>query len=198
MGERRIRQRRSWRLARHCEALRQPCSLRHRRTSAVDARRRTCDCYETGSLEKQQLGCSVVAGWLRLCVCAATSRRGRAWVQRCERLPVGARGVWHKGTGNSVALRNSGLWNMQKMHVKMSGLVCVCVQTPREWTGTAGLAAGGVSECCARRIKAEPLVCAGGEWVSSCGGEAGSGARRCVKRRQRNASRVSWTADGTL
>ena len=51
----------------------------------MDARRRTCDCYETGSMEKQQLGCLVVAGWLRLCVCAATSRRDRAWVMRCER-----------------------------------------------------------------------------------------------------------------
>ena len=130
MGERRIRQQRSWRLARHCEALRQPCSLRHRRASAVDARRRTCDCYETGSLEKQQLGCSVVAGWLRLCVCAATSRRGRVG-RGCEaaseRLPVGA---WHKGTGNSVALRNSGLWNMQRMHVKGEQAV-VCADAGR-------------------------------------------------------------------
>ena len=129
MGGRRIRQRRSWKLARRCEALRQPCWLRHRhrRARAVEARRRTCDCHETGSMEKQQLSCLVVAGWLRLCVCAATSRRGRVG-RGCEaaseRLPVGA---WHKGTGNSVALRNSGLWNMQKMHVKMSGLVCVCV-----------------------------------------------------------------------
>lgn len=193
MGGRKIRRRKSWRLARRCEALRQPCSLRPRRTSDVEARRRTCDCCETSSMEKQQLGCSVVAGWLRVCLCAATSRRGRsggrAWVMRCsrasERLRVGARRVWHKGTGNSVALRNSGLWNMQRMQVKMSGLLGV--QTPREWTGTAGLAAGGVSECCARRIKAGLLVCAG---VSSCGGEAGSGARGCVKRRQRNASRV--------
>lgn len=119
-----------------------------------------------------------------VCVCAATSRRsrsgGRAMVMRCERaserLRVDARGVWHKGTGNSVALRNSGLWNMQRMQVLMSGLLGV--QTPREWTGTAGLAAGGVSECCARRIKAGLLVCAGSEWVSNCGGEAGSGARR--------------------
>ena len=200
MGGRRIRQRRSWKLARRCEALRQPCWLRHRhrRARAVEARRRTCDCHETGSMEKQQLSCLVVAGWLRLCVCAATSRRGRVG-RGCEaaseRLPVGA---WHKGTGNSVALRNSGLWNMQRKQVLMSGLLGV--QTPREWTGTAGLAAGDVSECCARRIKAGPLVCAGGEWVSSCGGEAGGqwGEEVCVKRRQRNASRVSWTTDGTL
>ena len=106
----------------------------------------------------------------------ASERATAGWRAAC---------VWHKGTGNSVALRNSGLWNMQRMQVKMSGLLGV--QTPREWTGTAGLAAGGVSECCARRIKAGLLVCAG---VSSCGGEAGSGARGCVKRRQRNASRV--------
>lgn len=161
----------------------------------MEARTRTCDCCETGSMEKQQLSCSVVAGWLRVCLCAATSRRGRsggrAWVGDAvlasERATAGWRAacVWHKGTGNSVALRNSGLWNMQRMQVKMSGLLGV--QTPREWTGTAGLAAGGVSECCARRIKAGLLVCAG---VSSCGGEAGSGARGCVKRRQRNASRV--------
>jgi len=45
-------------------------------------------------------------------------------VRASERVPVGARGVWHKGTGNT--LRNSGLWNMQTMHVKMSGLLCVC------------------------------------------------------------------------
>lgn len=36
-----------------------------RRTRAVEARRRTCDCRETGSMEKQQLGRLVVAGWLR-------------------------------------------------------------------------------------------------------------------------------------
>lgn len=105
--------------------------------------------------------------------------------------------MWHRGTGNSVALRNSGLWIVQRMQVLMSGLLGV--QTPREWTGTAGLAAGGVSECCARRIKAGLLVCAGSEWVSSCGGEAGSGATRvCEEEAAECESCCAVDEDGTL
>jgi hypothetical protein len=103
--------------------------------------------HDTDSMEKSLLGCGVgvaeSAEEVRLC--AATSRRRRA---RGRLFPGRAQAC---GTKDGEQRRAPQAGRVESaLDARQSE--SLCVQMPREWTG---LAAGGVSECCARRIKAD-------------------------------------------
>jgi hypothetical protein len=81
-------------------------------------------------------------------LCAATSRRRRA---RGRLFPGRAQACGTKDGEQRRAPQQRRVEYALDARQSES----LCVQMPREWTDTTGLAAGGVSECCARRIKAD-------------------------------------------
>ena len=172
MGGRRIRQR-SWRCVRRCEALRQPCSLRHRPGGVGDATRRTCYSHDTSSIEQQQqLGRLVVAGWLRVC----GAPRPAAVVGRVEERAIArrrARAWCGTETGKLVALRNSGLWICRGCRSERVASVCrrrASGQARQGWLRAVFQSVvAGESRQPGARARLWALVCAG------AGGQVGVG-----------------------
>jgi hypothetical protein len=84
-------------------------------------------------------------------LCAATSRRRRA---RGRLFPGRAQACGTKD-GEQRRAPQPGRVEYALDHLDARQGESLCVQMPREWTDTTGLAAGCVSECCAWRIKAD-------------------------------------------